>query len=641
MTVAYRAEIDGLRAVAVLQIVLYHASAGIPAGFVGVDVFFVISGYLITRTLMDEWATTGRIDLAAFSARRVRRIVPALLLVIVLVLAVASQLLAAGAFVQTAGSAAAAALFVANFYFPLTGGGYFDPPSEELPLLHLWSLSVEEQFYLLWPLLLLGVLRADARWLRLALVGMMLASFALAQALLRAEPEAAFYFAPARFWELGTGGLIATLAIRQPRPLRLLALPGLVLVVAAGFSHPGYFSAAAVLPAVLGSAALLLVVHAGADTGVAGALLRSAPLRGVGLVSYSFYLWHWPLLALQKATSIGAGSLAARLLACVAALVLAMFTYRYVEQPCRRVAARGAVILAGVFAVLLFAAGALAWGEAARQQDLGTDSPLARATEADSPPDGMRCHYQRDSRDFPRAGCASRADREPSLAIWGDSMALAWKPLLWRMAHGESAAAIAYSRDSCPPLLGLSGDESLDPRCAGFNQQVIVRLHGMRLVVLALSLGDQQSLLRADQLRGTLEALSPYVERVIVLGPSPHMPDAVPKCIRAGRLAQCSVPRAAFDAVAVPQLAVLRAHAAHFDNVDVVDVTEFFCDAASCAPLRDGYALYWDRYHVSTTAVNAFADRYLAGLRLRAPSAADRLCTDAAHQRTGAACVTP
>ena len=614
--IAYRPEIDGLRAIAVLQVVLYHAGAGLGAGYVGVDVFFVISGYLITSLLLQEFRDTGRIDVADFYARRIRRIFPAALLVVAVTLAAAAALLSPQEFGHVARSAAAAAVFVANVFFQYASGGYFDAPSEAMPLLHLWSLAVEEQFYLVWPALLIFLLRGSPQRLPWLLGLSALASFALAELMIGPRPETAFYFAPARYWELAAGGLVAcSPAGRGARPAS--AALGLLLVLAAAFVPLAHFPGAGALPSVAGTALLIAAVHGG-DTGVVGRLLRSAPLIGMGKLSYSLYLWHWPLLAFYRATTLGDGSTAWRLLLCLLALALAWLTYRYVEQPLRRVTSpRRHLLFAGTAASSLLAAAAFVLNLQAQRVALGNDNPAARAAEADRPPDGLRCHYQRGSSDFPRHNCESRPRVTPTIAIWGDSMALAWKPLAWHLAREQQTSAIAWSRDSCPPVFDfrMENGKPPDAQCAAFVRYVADEVKGMRTLILVMQMGSRAVDTRVAGLERTVDAVAPHVQRVVILGPTPHLHDSVPKCLRNGRPQHCAVSRAEFDAIAQPQLAQLRAIAARHRNVEVVEVGDFFCNAQECPAVADGHALYWDDYHVSTSAVTAFAERHAAGIR--------------------------
>jgi len=611
---AYRPEIDGLRAIAVLLVVLYHAGVGPSLGFAGVDVFFVISGYLITSLLLREWNEWGRIDLPAFYARRARRILPAAVAVVLATLWACSIFLAPGDLMRATDSAAAAAVFGANFFFQASTGGYFDPRSEEMPLLHLWSLSVEEQFYLIWPALLILVLRYWPRKFVLILGGLGLASLLLAEGLMRTNPEAAFYQMPARFWELAAGGLIAAFPARKALP-EWSAGAGVLLILVASNSAFGHFPGLGALPIVLGSTILLWAVHGGGNLGLTGRWLRSPPMRGIGLISYSLYLWHWPLLALYQATTIGEGSTAVRVSLCGLAALLAVVSYRYVEQPFRRAQdPRRRALGLGMMVSLTIASGALAWSyrlesiEASRP----VDNPFAIRTERDLPVDWRRCHYQVGSTLFPRGGCESSPGRPPTIAVWGDSMAMAWKPFAWQLAKTHGVSAIAYSRDACPPLVGYLAPENLpgQVKCRDFNTQVVEQLAGIDTLFLVMRMGQLEPAAadsRLPLLVKTLAHASPRVGRVVIVGPTPEMADSVPKCIRTGNLGDCAITRSRFDAIAAPQIAALRVEANKFENVDVLDVSDYFCTTTTCPPTKGGFALYWDDHHVSATAATRLA----------------------------------
>lgn len=589
MGIGYRPEIDGLRAVAVLAVVLYHAGIG-GAGFVGVDVFFVISGYLITGLLLAEWRAGGRIDLVAFYARRVRRIVPAAVVVVLATLALSRVLLPVSRQVHADQSGAASLMFVANHFFQSTSGGYFDPSAEEMPLLHMWTLSVEEQFYLVWPLLLLLVLRRGPARLRAAIAGLGLLSFALAEGLMASDPEAAFYLMPARFWELAAGGLVAAVPARRPPAW---ALPsGLLLTLVACAWPIAHFPGLGAIPAVAGSVLVLGAVHGGATS----AILRWKPMVGLGLVSYGLYLWHWPLLALHRATSIGEPGLGPRLALCAIAALLAIATYRYVEQPIRHGRWRsGPTVASGAAVSLSLAVLAFGLGLQARQQDgFVPDNPLARRAERDMP--AGACRYLVTDVEFPKCPDPDGA----RTAIWGDSMAYAWRP------YAESLGpTIDYSRDACDPLLGYLPAKVFpgDVKCRDFNAKVARRAMSLDTVVLAAAWPDDASL---DWLGATLDALR-RVRRVVILGPTPRMRDVVPRCIRQDALGQCAISRAEFDAWRRPVLARLRAISSGHPNVEIIDPADYFCTPTNCPPVRDGVPLYWDSHHVSSTAATGFA----------------------------------
>ena len=576
MGIEYRPEIDGLRAIAVLAVVLFHAGIG-NAGFVGVDVFFVISGYLITSLLVREWRETRRIDLRAFYARRVRRIVPAATTVVVFALVVGQQLLSAEAQALTERSAGAALLFVANVFFQVSTGGYFDPDSSAMPLLHLWSLSVEEQFYLAWPVLLLLVLGRRPAALRPVIAILVVGSLALAEYLVHQGSDAAFYQMPARFWELAAGGAIAVApAKRLPA---WMGWAGVLVTLAACVVTPGHFPGLGALPAVAGASLVIAAVHGGARN----ALLRNRAMVGVGLVSYSLYLWHWPLLALYRATTIGEPPVSTRLALCAIALVLAVATYRYIEQPFRRRRyGDGATVKVGVATAALLAAVAFSLGWSVNTGGTA-DNPLAVQASRDVP--SRKCHS------WMLAPVGLPCPTDADTVVWGDSMGYAWMPAF--------PGAAEATRDACAPIVGYLGQQQRRPALLCRDHNALVPSLPARTVVLVARWWVHPDI----DLSPTLDALAG--KRVVIIGPSPEMRDAVPHCIRQRSEPRCAVPRREFDAVAKPILEKLRAAAAGRAGVHVVDVTPYFCSETECPPLRDGVPQYWDTHHVSKSAATA------------------------------------
>lgn len=337
----YRPEVDGLRAVAILPVVLYHAGvAGFPGGFIGVDVFFVISGYLITSIILSE-RRAGHFTLTGFYARRIRRIFPALFVMMAVSYPVAWLLLGPSAMREFAGSIAASTVFLANVYF-LDVSGYFATAAELKPLLHNWSLSVEEQFYLFFPMVVLLSWRAGPKVQAGLFFGLALASLGLAQwQISQGDAAPAFFLLQTRLWELLAGALTALwlsgvqgAQIREGGRYRPLALIGLAMILTAVVAYDGetpFPGVAALLPVV----GAVLVITFAAPQGLAGRVLAWRPIVFVGLLSYSLYLWHVPLLAF---TRIGTGREDTLLMlgVCGVALGMAYLSWRYVERPFRR-----------------------------------------------------------------------------------------------------------------------------------------------------------------------------------------------------------------------------------------------------------------------------------------------------------------
>ncbi|MEP7113862.1 MAG: acyltransferase family protein [Ilumatobacteraceae bacterium] len=342
----FRPDIEGLRAVAVVVVVLFHARIALfSGGFVGVDVFFVLSGFLITRLLLREVDTTGTISLRKFWARRARRLLPASCVVVVVTVIASQFLLSPIAQRPLATDAVAAGGFVINIVFAGRLGDYFASQLGQTPspLLHFWSLAVEEQFYLFWPLALLGLRRRPRRYRRLVTVMMIavaVVSFCTCLWMTRTHPTGAFYLLPARMWELAIGGLIAVAGSKwrlvSPKARAIAAWLGVAGIATAvtTFDDSVAFPGSAALLPVLGTA--LIVVSGGSDAAPFApmALLRHPLLQWLGRRSYAIYLWHWPALVLAEA-KWGPLSLPQRFVAIGIALALAAASLRLVEDPVR------------------------------------------------------------------------------------------------------------------------------------------------------------------------------------------------------------------------------------------------------------------------------------------------------------------
>lgn len=338
--IAYRSEIDGLRALAVVPVMLFHAGfKSFSGGFVGVDVFFVISGYLITSIIIAE-KQAGTFTLLGFYERRVRRILPALFLVMAVCIPAARLMLLPSDMKDFSQSMTAVSVFASNFLF-WQKSGYFDSAAELRPLLHTWSLAVEEQYYVLFPIFLLliwryGMARILVIFSLLGILSLMLANFMIPD-----EPSAAFYLLPTRAWELLVGAIIALYMTDRvhhagnqwARQITSILGLSLIIVAVAAFDHRTPFPGLYALVPTVGAA--LIILYATPNT-VVGSLLSSRLFVGVGLISYSAYLWHQPLLAFARHGSLHPPDVPLLLSLLASTFLLAYFSWRFVEVPFRK-----------------------------------------------------------------------------------------------------------------------------------------------------------------------------------------------------------------------------------------------------------------------------------------------------------------
>lgn len=460
--IRYRPEIDGLRAFAVVAVVLFHmAPRLLPGGFLGVDVFFVISGFLITSILQRELAA-GTFRFRDFWARRIRRILPALTLVAACTLA-ASFVLVFGPEQRAVGKQAVAALLsFANIYFWREAGDYWGAEAEASPFLHTWSLSVEEQFYLVFPLALWLAFRMRSRWIPVGVAAVVVLSLAIFLWGARAFPTATFYLLPMRAWEIGAGSLLAvTLRGRIPQtPLNgALAVAGLGLILTS-YSFVDTLGAGAVL-AVLGS---ILVIAFG-RTGPCAWILSRPSIVHTGRVSYSLYLWHWPVLVFAEPMGVsGMGGMAVLTLAIVA---LAHGSYVLVERPLR--SRRGATpwILVAMFVV----AATTALRPGYYDSDGFNVPTYYQDTYSVQPGSSKRFSKRhRGVHNPPRQGSETAyhesgitvgaADGPPRVVVLGDSLGVMWSNTIRGAVERLDVQASLWSAAGAPPFLELPLDPS-------------------------------------------------------------------------------------------------------------------------------------------------------------------------------------
>jgi peptidoglycan/LPS O-acetylase OafA/YrhL len=472
---AYRPDVDGLRAIAVLSVVFYHAGVpGFSGGFVGVDVFFVISGFLITQIVWSE-LQGERFSLTGFYLRRVRRIFPALFTVLTLTSMAALVLLVPRDLMLFGKSLNATVLFYSNFHW-LGHLNYFDGPAIEKPLLHVWSLAVEEQFYAAWPLLLLLTARfAPANRVRHVVLALALVSFILAEArLLTGHQKDAFFLPWCRAWELFLGALLAvsSLRLREGPLTNSLSAAGLsaiflaVLLYDTATSFPGH---GALLPC-MGAA---LIIATGSASNPVARFLSSEPIRHIGLISYSLYLIHWPLFSfVHLYLNQQQLSLELALSLALLSIFLAHVSWRFIEMPWRAGQPSKRAVFGGAATamIVMYLAGAIFYDSrglpfraseqvlAAQPVQNGQDtSPYCRKLDIPELRDGDACLLGED-----QGGAFD-------FILWGDSHARHYAPAVSTLATSRKLSGVLIAKDGCPPFLE---DPSYPKACLALNNRV-------------------------------------------------------------------------------------------------------------------------------------------------------------------------
>ena len=622
MSETYRPEIDGLRAVAVIPVVLYHAGiGGLRGGFLGVDVFFVISGYLITGIVNGEIAR-GEFSILRFYERRARRILPALYLVVAVTLGLGALWLLPNEFRELGRSAVAVALFGSNVYFN-SAINYFTQDVELWPLIHTWSLAVEEQFYAVFPLALLLMRPAGRNWTFALVAALSAASLVWAQGNAYADPQADFYLAQFRGWELGAGALTALVAPeRLPLASGLrgaLAGFGAVLLALSFAFAPADLTPSFASLVPVGGAALLIAFAR--PQNVWGRALAVRPLVGIGLISYSAYLWHQPLFALLRyrfAIPSGGGAMLA---AAVAAFALAYLSWRFVEQPFRdrvRVSRRAVFAGAAACGVALIVAGrivAIQHGFPGRFPGYDDASRLVGAyrdacLDLEATPPAAVASIQ--------ACRLGRRDAAPDFLLIGDSHAAALADGVDLAAKSAGRSGILLSANSCLPLLDVDSDFPRSRAACRWQHEhliEIVKALGVRLVVLHArweSLGSQPESEERARLLDTLSALAAAGARAVIVTSTPGSRFLVPDILLRKALYGLSIDerpdlpqflsdnRAASRLFADPQ--VRR-------RAPVIDVYPAFCDADKCRMGEGARPYFIDRNHLSALGARMLAPR--------------------------------
>ena len=479
---AYRPDIDGLRALAVIAVVMFHLGNIVPGGFVGVDIFFVISGFLITSIIRFEIAN-DRFSLTKFWERRIRRIFPALTVVIATTLAVGYFLLTPNELKSLGESSLAQAAMVANIYFA-NNTGYFAGPAEQTPLLQTWSLAVEEQFYLFFPLLLIVLQRFSRRKTLTTLSLMAAISFAASIFYARITPEVNFFSLPTRAWELLIGCLLAVTSFSmKPHLTRDSAISGLALAMLLlplyFYTSETPFPGVAAIPPVVGTATLIFI-HGVNPQLATFRILSLAPIRFIGLISYSLYLWHWPVIVYIR-MYFGHLSWKQTVLASGLSALLALLSWKFIEIPCRKnmTKLRGPFIFklaATATCLIILASLSLIWTNGLAKFRFH-DFQIAHQVDATWNGDEFASHA-RISEDQPITNTLVTIGKEGTpdemrldFFLWGDSHGLVLSKCLDNLAKQVGLTGKAYLQHSFAPLFNVQRTDQ--PKSRVYTRQRI------------------------------------------------------------------------------------------------------------------------------------------------------------------------
>lgn len=636
----YRRDIDGLRALAIIPVVLFHFDVpGFEGGFTGVDVFFVISGFLIFSVINREMEA-ARFSFRTFYERRARRLFPALYVVLLACCVPAATLLLPSDFKAFTDALAAASVFCANVFLWRTTG-YFGGPADHQPLLHMWSLAVEEQFYLAFPVALILARRfGGTLGVRTAILGTCVASLGAAAWFAPGHGTAVFYLPMFRAWELCLGALAAegcSPANASPRLGEALSASGVALVLASALAASEGSSTPLPVPlfACIGST---LVLYGGRlHQGVTARLLSTRWLVFIGLISYSVYLWHWPLWVFTHYVLVRHPSPFATVGLVIASMALGALSWRFVEQPFRRRDGIGTqpqvLMVSTVLTVVVAALGMTV------VPMLGRSFPIdvtATAGVANEPFRFIECGNPRKLPETCRVGSG-----EPTVVVWSDSHGMALGDVIANSLGRADRSGIVMAKAACGPLMGVRRYDREDVECVSYNEAVgalISALPRVDTVVLAsrwainavgTRFGEEPGLpkvISAEGLSGNAQAFSDGLERtlvflrsrkvrVVILTQVPEVGWEVPSVLARVRAFSRPSPDA-------PSLAAYRDRqrlvtktfrglAQRFD-FRVVDLEPRMCPGTSCRVQDDrGEPLYRDDDHLS-----AAGNRYLGALDL-------------------------
>ncbi len=620
MSLKYRSDIDGLRTLAVMPVIFYHAGMTLfSGGYVGVDIFFVISGYLITSIIVRE-LDEDRFTIANFYVRRVKRIFPALYFLLAFTFILSFFSLMPAHFEGFGKSVVSTVLFGSNILF-WQESGYFDAQAETKPLLHTWSLGVEEQFYIFFPLMLMLIARyGSKKYIRFALT-LFVISFGLSVWGTKTHPEAAFYLIPYRTWELMLGALISLGFFPKTEKLlniNLMSLAGFIMLCVSIFTFkpstpfPGY---AALLPC-MGTALIIM-----AQGGIVNQILSLKPVVWIGLLSYSLYLWHWPLFALRnywESANIPEFYTSDYFLIFLT-FAFASFSYYIVEKPLRvKKIQNKKLFFRYTYAVM--AAGCVFGALVIFTDGIPQRIPEDVAKLAYVPNSKFKtkaCYELPESAIKAGKYCGLGTEKvKPKFALWGDSHALALSDGIDKLAKETGTGGVFMSTSACPPLLGLAGtDRAKANACIETNLAVGEVLandrHIKKVILVCRWKKYTDTPARVEEFRQALERTLDRLKgkEIYFVLDNAEADFDVPRELAKNALlkaylpalassSQMNIPLETYEKENSPLLTLLQYYE-DMDRFTVVPLYKALCAEKGCITEHDGRALYYDDDHLS------------------------------------------
>ena len=626
--IPFRPDVEGLRALAVGLVIASHA--GLPwlhSGFVGVDVFFVLSGYLITSLLTQEIASTGSVNFARFYARRVRRLLPAAITMVLGVCGAEAIIMNPMAQVRVMKAAVATLLYSSNLYFTHLNLQYFNQYSPANPLLHTWSLAVEEQFYLIWPVVLLLLARPaqNVKRLCIALAAIALVSFALCVWWTSLDPSLAFFEMPARVWEFSAGGLLVFIPERwlagRKRLLAWMGVIGLITLLASAelirdSKFPGYIAALPVLGTLL-----ILLAGAGAPGSPVTRFLSTKPAQKMGRLSYSLYLWHWPILVIGRQL-MPSSSIAMRLGWIAASALIAAGTYAVIENPIRFqsfLMARSGLTLGLAALATILCVGAMGTWRAIvhRSEEFRKYEPIVRDI-----PGVYRKGCDPDIADARPQVCffGDVSHPQSTVVLYGDSHAAQWFPAVVEIADAQHWRLATIIKPGCSPL---RFKEEMIPRmvnvCEEWRRAAtddIEELHpDLVLVTSASRHPDAHAKMIEDMrvweqgVRDTFTTLAKPGVKVRFIRDTPFADVDVPDCLAQAEWdghTRCEGMSPA-EALSPKVYAAEVKAAENFGNVKFLDLSDQMCGPDRCYLEVSGQVIYRDDDHLTASFSRSLA----------------------------------